>query len=186
MKTWHLLCPVEKYWRGIRVAVQVKCGGCSVEGWPLGASGERALYISMMITEYALEASNLRECMEWLWEDPTAPPSDSTLRCKILWLMRNCKNYHYYIASKDRWGGIPKTMLPWNPRISLGLSQRLLCALLYPCLEWRNGFGLEFFPFVDSLFVKVELSCECWGKMLSAEQAGSEDSKTLVGIEFHH
>lgn len=40
--------------------------------------------------------------------------------------------------------------------------------------------------FVDSLYVKVELSCECWGKMLSAKQAGSEDSKTLVGIELHH
>ena len=65
-------------------------------------------------------------------------------------------------------------------------SETTLCiALSLPWVERWIWVGV--IPhFVDSLYVKVELSYECWGKMLSAEQAGSEDSKTLVGIELHH
>lgn len=179
MKTWHLLCPVDKYWRGIGVGVQVKCGGCRVEGWPLGASGERALCISMMIIEYALEANNLESAWDD-WEDPISPWVDSTLRCKILWLMKNCKNYSCYIVSGDRWGGVPKTVLPLKGSV-WGSKTTLFIPLPLPWVERWIWVGV--LPhFVDSSYVKVELSCEHWGKMPSAEKAGSEDSETLVGI----
>lgn len=119
--------------------------------------------------------------IRWLWEDPTAAWVDSTLRCKIVWLMKNCKNYSYYIVSGDRWGGVPKTMLPWKDQSGAQSKTTLFIPLPLPWVERWIWVGV--LPhFVDLSYVKVELSCEPWGKKPSAEHAGSEDGKTFVGI----
>ena len=148
----RLLCT--QLWRlGISCALLISIGGES--GWQykssVGAAEWRDDLWELLGRGHSTSQwwslntlwKQIRECMGWLWEDPIAPWVDSILRCKILWLMKNCKNYGYYIVSGDRWGGVPKTMLPWKDQSG---AQRLLCSFLYPCLEWRDGFGLEFFP----------------------------------------